>query len=158
MVYKDLINIENEIKNRENDIEVLSALLTVDKNNFYDAYKNIPEYSIGEVGSEKALALIGGRWKHAILMRLFKQPALRYSEIKHALETYGISDGMLSSSLKELIVDRLITKKAYPTVPVTVEYSPTQKALDLWYIILELSLWYNKYLKQELEQEIEKSK
>ena len=79
---------------------------------------------------------------------------MRYSQIKHALEECGITDYMLSSSLKELTKDGLVIKKTYPEVPVRVEYSATYKAFELWKIILELSYWYNTYQKEDLEKKL----
>ena len=76
-----------------------------------------------------ALLKIGGKWKFRILLALENsaQDALRYGEIKNIVS--GITDMMLSQSLRELTADGLIERRQYQEIPPKVEYwlSPSAK-------------------------------
>lgn len=87
----------------------------------------------------EALAKIGGKWKLRILCSLSVDGTLRYNDLKQ--KTTGITPAMLSSSLKELEADGLITRKQYAEVPVRVEYSLTDYGKELWPILHSLGHW-----------------
>ncbi|WP_281167265.1 winged helix-turn-helix transcriptional regulator [Thiofilum flexile] len=65
---------------------------------------------------------ISNKWTMFILDRLRDQP-VRFNQLLREIE--GISQKMLSQTLKTLERDGLITRTAFPTVPVTVEYAIT---------------------------------
>ena len=94
---------------------------------------------------EKAMSVIGGKWKLVILFHL-SYGTKRYSELMRLLS--DVSDRMLARSLKELEESRLINRHAYAEVPVRVEYSLDEKAKDLLPIIEALYQWGTK-LNQE---------
>lgn len=149
-------NLQTELEECLDNINICEQLLCLKIEDFCSKYKEFPTYPVGLVGAEKALELITGKWKHAILMRLLKHPSLRYSAIKRELKEFGITDFMLSSTLNELVDDKLITKAVYAEVPVRVEYSVTTKTVEMWLIVLKFSHWYNKYRRQEIEEELKK--
>lgn len=64
---------------------------------------------------------------------------IRFSELRHKVD--GISTKVLSRTLKELERDGLITRTAFPTVPVTVEYSITVLGAHLAEKISALTEW-----------------
>lgn len=148
----ELKQLQDELIECNENLEICDLLLKIDKSDFCNQYKNFPKYPLGMASAEKALGLLHGKWKHAILLRLLKHPQLRYSELKRELEEYGITDYMLASSLNELVNDKLLVKTVYAEVPARVEYSITEKTVDLWYIILQLAWWYNSYKKEDLEE------
>lgn len=104
---------------------------------------------------EEVMALISGKWKYAILRRVFIRRRMRYSELKKSLEADGITDNMLSSSLKEMVQAGLLTKTIYAEVPPRVEYSITAKAIEMYRIILRMAMWYITYEKKELQELLE---
>jgi len=53
----------------------------------------------------------------------------------------GISNTMLSQTLKELERDRLVLRKEYLEVPVRVEYELSEQAQRLQPILVELIQW-----------------
>ena len=65
---------------------------------------------------------IADKWALLILDRLGEGTA-RFNVLKREIE--GMSQKVLSQTLKALERDGLISRKAYPTVPVTVEYALT---------------------------------
>ena len=62
-----------------------------------------------------ALSIIGQKWKIPILWHLGEGGTLRYSEIKHGIR--GITNIMLTNSLRELEAHGLVSRKQYNEVP-----------------------------------------
>ncbi|MCH4238711.1 MAG: helix-turn-helix transcriptional regulator [Oscillospiraceae bacterium] len=73
-----------------------------------------------------ALEKIGGKWKLRILMALGSGESLRYGELRGRVA--GITDMMLSQSLKELCAAGLTERHQYQQIPPRVEYQITDKA------------------------------
>ena len=74
---------------------------------------------------EYGLDVFGGKWKSRIICVLAAKEKLRYSEIR--TEMCNITDAVLSSTLKELIADKIVIRKSYDEIPPKVEYSLTEK-------------------------------
>lgn len=66
------------------------------------------------------VALIGSKWKLLIIRNLLERP-WRFNELKKDLE--GISQKVLTDSLRSMENDGLITRTVYPEVPPRVEYA-----------------------------------
>lgn len=66
------------------------------------------------------VALIGSKWKLLIIRNLRARP-WRFNELKKNLE--GISQKVLTDSLRSLEEDGIITRTVYPEVPPRVEYA-----------------------------------
>ena len=66
------------------------------------------------------VGLIGSKWKLLILRNLLARP-WRFNELKKDLE--GISQKVLTDSLRSLEDDGIITRTVYPEVPPHVEYA-----------------------------------
>ena len=79
----------------------------------------------------------GNKWSMLILYILDKGGTLRFSEIQR--EMVDISQKMLSTTLKRLEEDRLITRTVYPEVPPRVEYALTEVGKSLMPHILGLT-------------------
>ena len=86
-----------------------------------------------------ALNTIGGKWKLPILCSLLANGASRYNELLK--NTRGISNTMLSKTLKELEGDGLVERSEYLEVPIRVEYELTDKARQLQPILTDLIHW-----------------
>ncbi len=86
-----------------------------------------------------ALNTIGGKWKLPILCSLLANGASRYNELLK--NTRGISNTMLSKTLKELEDDGLVARSEYLEVPIRVEYDLTDKARQLQPILTDLIRW-----------------
>ena len=86
-----------------------------------------------------ALNAIGGKWKLPILCSLLANGASRYNEMLK--NTRGISNTMLSKTLKELEDDGLVARTEFLEVPIRVEYDLTAKARQLQPILNELIQW-----------------
>jgi len=86
-----------------------------------------------------ALNIIGGKWHIPIIWALSQTPVLRYNELKRQIK--GITNMMLTQSLKEMEGYGLIRRIQYPEIPPRVEYSLTQVGLELLPAIDELAKW-----------------
>ncbi|MFV0326684.1 MAG: winged helix-turn-helix transcriptional regulator [Bacteroides xylanisolvens] len=82
---------------------------------------------------------IGGKWSILILDILGKEGTLRFSEISKALE--DISQKMLTSTLRLLEADGIISRKMYAEIPPRVEYELTELGQDLLPNIRNLIEW-----------------
>lgn len=87
----------------------------VDRNNFMLTKKELPECPVATT-----VSLIGSKWKLLIIRNLLVQP-WRFNELKKSLN--GISQKVLTDSLRSLEEDGIITRTVYPEVPPRVEYS-----------------------------------
>lgn len=85
------------------------------------------------------LEAIGGKWKLRILVQLLKKEVVRFSELKRDIS--GITNTMLSNSLRELEEDRLINRNQYNEMPLRVEYTLTDRGKSLIPLLYELSIW-----------------
>ena len=77
----------------------------------------------------RAMALIGGKWKMQILCSLYNNGPTRYNQLKKTLD--GVSNTVLANALRELEEDGIITRTVYPETPIRVEYhlTPAGKSL-----------------------------
>jgi len=91
---------------------------------------------------EKALNVIGGKWSFLVIKNLFTGTK-RFGELRKLL--HNISPKTLTSCLRSLEDNRIISRKVYPTVPSTVEYSLTEKGKGLDGIINEMFAWGEKW-------------
>ena len=63
----------------------------------------------------EALAMVGGKWKMRILCSLYVDGTQRYNDLTTKIR--GITSAMMSSSLKDLENDGLVTRKQFETIP-----------------------------------------
>ena len=88
---------------------------------------------------QKAMNTIGGKWKLPILCSLTANGTTRYNDLLRNIK--GISNTMLSKSLRELEEDELVKRFEYLEIPVRVEYALTDEAVRLQPILLKLIQW-----------------
>lgn len=86
-----------------------------------------------------ALEIIGQKWKLPIMWHLFDQEVTRYNELKRSVT--GITNIMLTKSLRELEEHHLVKRVQYNTIPPKVEYSLTARGKDLLPTLNELYAW-----------------
>lgn len=70
----------------------------------------------------EVLARVGDRWSVLVVISLAQYGTLRFNELKRHL---GISQRMLSVTLRSLERDGLVLRTQYPTIPPKVEYTLT---------------------------------
>ncbi len=89
-----------------------------------------------------ALNLIGGKWRLPIIWALSKNGTLRYNELKRGIK--GITNMMLTETLKELEAKGIVHRQQYLEVPPRVEYSLTEAGEALIPALKSLAAWGNK--------------
>lgn len=86
--------------------------------------------------------LIGGKWKLIILQILVFQGTKRFNELRRMID--GVTQTMLTKQLRALEEDGLISRKIYAEIPPRVEYTPTQRAIDLQDMFHAMHAWWIK--------------
>lgn len=89
--------------------------------------------------------LIGSKWKLLILRNLFMRP-WRFNELRKNLE--GISQKVLTDSLRALEEDGIVTRTVYPEVPPRVEYALSPLGESMKPILDAMEQWGTEYNKE----------
>ena len=84
------------------------------------------------------LARVGDKWTVLVVSLLGDGP-MRFSELRRAID--GISQKMLTTTLRILERDGFCTRKVFPTVPPRVEYKLTALGRDLLVPVKALGEW-----------------
>lgn len=84
---------------------------------------------------------IADKWALLVMRRIAEKPA-RFNVLRREIE--GVSQKVLSQTLKRLERDGLISRRAFATVPVTVEYSITPLGKTLTGVASAISMWAEK--------------
>ena len=92
----------------------------------------------------KTLELLGGKWTSKVIYELEKSNQLRFGQLKKNLD--GITNTMLSSTLKTLEERGIVERKQYNEVPLRVEYSLTAAGKAMLSIYYEMAKWGSTYL------------
>ncbi len=86
--------------------------------------------------------LIGSKWKLLIIRNLLQRP-WRFNELQKSLD--GISQKVLTDSLRSMEKDGIIIRTVYPEVPPRVEYSLTDLGMSLQPILDLMREWGEVY-------------
>lgn len=93
---------------------------------------------------QTTVQLIGSKWKLLILRNLLQRP-WRFNELKKSLE--GISQKVLTESLRSMEADGLVSRTVYAEVPPRVEYALTDLGQSLMPVIRAMEAWGIEYKK-----------
>ncbi len=86
--------------------------------------------------------LIGSKWKLLILRNLLERP-WRFNELRKSLD--GISQKVLTASLRSMEEDGIITRTVYAEVPPRVEYALSELGEEMRPIISAMEEFGNYY-------------
>ena len=89
-----------------------------------------------------AVSLIGGKWK-LLIIRNLKEGPWRFNELQRDIE--GISQKVLTDSLRQMIDDGLVYRHDYQKMPPKVEYGLTELGKEMLPIIDALADFGNYY-------------
>lgn len=90
--------------------------------------------------------MIGSKWKLLIMRNLLQRP-WRFNELKKDLE--GISQKVLTDSLRSMEADGIITRTVYPEVPPRVEYALSDLGESMRPIMDAMEIWGMEYKKSK---------
>lgn len=97
-----------------------------------------PVSHVSCVAVREVLDRVGDKWS-VLIVRLLADGPKRFSELRRTIE--GISQRMLTLTLKGLERDGLVTRTVFPTVPPRVEYELTDLGRTLRKPIQTLAKW-----------------
>src|SRR5690606_7273270 len=80
--------------------------------------------------------------------RVIAPRSMRYSELARQLA--GVSQKMLTQTLRSLERDGLVTRTVIPTVPVSVTYELTDLGVSLHQVMLDLKVWAEEHMAEVL--------
>lgn len=86
--------------------------------------------------------LIGSKWKLLLMRNLLARP-WRFNELRKNLD--GISQKVLTDSLRSMEQDGIITRTVYPEVPPRVEYALSELGESMRPIINAMEVWGKNY-------------
>ena len=89
-----------------------------------------------------AVSIIGGKWKLLIIRNLKERP-WRFNELQRDIE--GISQKVLTDSIRQMIDDGLVYRHDYQEIPPKVEYGLTELGKEMLPIIDALADFGNYY-------------
>ena len=107
--------------------------------------KNIPACPV-----EVTLMLISDRWKVLILRDLLSGTK-RFGELKKSIGS--ISQKVLTSNLRSMEEDGLLTRKVYAEVPPRVEYTLTELGESLRPILFAMQQWGLEYQEMQFKKQ-----
>jgi DNA-binding HxlR family transcriptional regulator len=93
--------------------------------------------------SRLVLDRIADKWT-ALIIQLLSKQTMRYAELQRQIG--GISQKMLTQTLRSLERDGLVERKVYPVVPPKVEYSLSKLGRTLIEPLRALCRWSEKHL------------
>ena len=99
---------------------------------------------------EVTLMIISDRWKVLILRDLLSGTK-RFGELKKSIGS--ISQKVLTSNLRSMEEDGLLTRKVYAEVPPRVEYTLTELGKSLQPILLAMQQWGLEYQEMQFKKQ-----
>jgi DNA-binding HxlR family transcriptional regulator len=104
----------------------------------FDAY-------MAECPSRRLLDRISDKWVALAVKSLMDGPK-RYSEVSHQLA--GVSQKMLTQTLRGLERDGMVTRTVTPSVPVRVDYELTPLGESLAGVLAQLKAWAEQHMPE----------
>ena len=102
--------------------------------------ENLPECPVATT-----VELIGSKWKILILKHLLNR-TMRFNELHRELA--GVSQKVLTSTLKAMVEDGIVVRTAYPEVPPRVEYRLSELGESMRPLIQAMAEWGTAYKEQ----------
>lgn len=105
-----------------------------------------PSVFNAECPAQKLLARIADKWTTLVIYALSRVHSARYSELHRQIG--GISQKMLTQTLRRLEEDGLIERTVFPVVPPRVEYRLTPLGQSLIEPLKSLCVWAEKHVPE----------
>ncbi len=91
----------------------------------------------------RAMQTINGKWRMVVMYQLSKKDSFRFGELQKGIP--DITKSMLSTALKELEENGLVSRTQYNEIPPRVEYSLTEKGKGLFPIFYDIYRWLSEF-------------
>uniref|UniRef100_UPI000592A9A3 winged helix-turn-helix transcriptional regulator n=1 Tax=Nocardia concava TaxID=257281 RepID=UPI000592A9A3 len=106
----------------------------------WEPYGNLVESYLRRCPARDILAVLADKWVLLVLGTLRKEGGpIRFNELRRRLD--GITQKVLTRTLRDLERDGLVRRTVYPTVPPRVEYTLTDLGADLGQITHAMGQW-----------------
>jgi len=96
--------------------------------------------------SRQVLGRVADKWTMLVLSALSADEVLRFSELRRRVE--GVTQKVLTQTLRGLERDGLVNRTVYPTVPVTVEYRLTTLGHSLAAAVSVIKAWAQENIEE----------
>jgi DNA-binding HxlR family transcriptional regulator len=103
------------------------------------------EYTTAECRAREILDRVGDKWS-LLVISLLGERTKRFTELRREID--GISQRMLTVTLRGLERDGIVTRTVYPVVPPRVEYSLTPMGATLMDAAATLVTWAESHLSE----------
>lgn len=90
------------------------------------------------------LVMLQGKWKFQIIYEMCIKDPIRFGELRKNID--GITNTMLTSSLRDLERDGLVSRIQFNEIPPHVEYSLTEKGKGLLPVFYAMTKWGLQYI------------
>ncbi|WP_201004384.1 winged helix-turn-helix transcriptional regulator [Paenibacillus glycanilyticus] len=90
----------------------------------------------------EVLQILGAKWAFLVLEELMNGP-LRFNQLQRNVSI--VKTQSLTNTVRHLENNGLVMRQVFPTVPVTVEYSLTEKGKDFQAALREMEKWVQKW-------------
>jgi DNA-binding HxlR family transcriptional regulator len=104
------------------------------------------EHTPANCHAREMLARVGDKWSVYVIHVLGDAGTLRFNELRSRVD--GISQRMLTVTLRGMERDGLVTRKVYPEVPPRVEYALTKLGRTLRQLVRGLVEWSGAHLTE----------
>jgi DNA-binding HxlR family transcriptional regulator len=104
------------------------------------------EYTPANCHAREMLARVGDKWSVYVIHVLDDAGTLRFNELRSAVD--GISQRMLTVTLRGMERDGLVRRTVYPEVPPRVEYALTPLGKTLRQLVRALVAWSGAHLTE----------
>ncbi|MDL2289500.1 helix-turn-helix transcriptional regulator [Clostridia bacterium OttesenSCG-928-F22] len=97
----------------------------------------------GQCPVNSLLLMLQGKWKSQVIFAMSLNNVIRFGQLKK--EVSGITNTMLTNTLRELEADGLVHREQFNEIPPHVEYSLTEKGRNLFPVFYEMLKWGLQY-------------
>ena len=99
--------------------------------------------------SRQVLGRVADKWTMLVLSALSAEEVLRFSELRRRIE--GVTQKMLTQTLRTLERDGLVTRTVYPTIPPKVEYAATELGESVTALMHAIRAWSEENINAVLD-------
>ena len=105
-------------------------------------------YEKEELGNNicEVIQVLGTKWAFPVIATLNREPK-RFNQLQREITL--IKTQSLTNTLRTLEQSGFVSREVFNTVPVTVEYSLTEKGMDFQTVIYEMEKWALKWRKNQ---------
>ncbi|MDN3023756.1 helix-turn-helix domain-containing protein [Streptomyces sp. S.PB5] len=97
------------------------------------------EIFLRDCPTRAVLDVIAGKWTMLVLVALEDGRPMRFAQLRRRLD--GVTQKVLTQTLRALEREGLLTRTVYPTVPPCVDYQLTELGLELGGLVQSITDW-----------------